>query len=174
MSTVPGVVVKKKKTITHGKTGRTDRKGSQGRVELTDKIAKHGGCSPKHDVLGIIVSIGRCCLSLRLKYVREGLSMSANRDLAVPVRLCKIVLQARAASQAVEVLRKARETVYRVFVRIAISSRRTTAEPFAAGLVEIFLEPGEGRLVVRDGFGDLLLRRLEEFIFEEERAGEQR
>ena len=80
-------------------------------------------------------------------------------DLAVPVRLCKVILQACAAPQAIEVLRKARETVDRVFVGVA--RRRTVTEAFAARFGEVFLEPGESGLVIRDSFGNLLLRRME-------------
>jgi len=83
------------------------------------------------------------------------------------VRFGEVVLQAGAAAQAIQVLCEARETVDCIFVRIA-SSRRTVAEPLAARLVEVLLEPREGSLVVSDGLGYLLLRWLEELVFEEE------
>ena len=100
--------------------------------------------------------------------------MSANSDLGVPVCLYEIILEARATTETIQVLRQTRQTIYRIFIRIATAARTgTTTEPFTLRLGEIFLQPCESSLMRRDGLRDLLLRRLIRFIFEQECAREQ-
>lgn len=168
---------------------RTYRERAQRGVEFADKIAKHCRCRSEHVIFIVTLSLSRCCCNfplcqLRLERICErtaGRRRSTNRNFAISVRLCEVVLKARATAKTVKVLREAREAIYRVSVRIATASRRvhagTAAESFALCLGKVLLQPRESGLVRRDGFGDLLLRRLVGLVFEQERArnqGEQR
>jgi hypothetical protein len=153
----------------------TYRESAQRGVELADEITKHGGGCTEHDVF-CITKFHRCGLAFRklcLEHICERIAVDrvpTDRDLAVPVRLCKFILEARTTTKTVKVLRETREAIYSIFIGIATATRQTraraTTEPFTLCLGEILLQPCERSLVVRDGFGYLLLRGLVELVFE--------
>lgn len=160
----------------------TYRKCAQGGVELSDKIAKHSSRCLEHDILifcCIAKPIGRRRLALRQPSLEHSCerTAAANRDLAVPVGFREFILEACATTKTVEVLGKTCEAIDGIFIGIATVARRagagTTAEPFALRLCEVLLQSRESSLVVGDGFGDLLLRRLVKLVFEQECARQQ-